>query len=149
MSEKKCPTCGASIDLNAAECKYCGEAIAMQTPQYQSPQAQPANNYAQNNYAQGKFMNMKLYFQQEFSKISDSNESYKGKWNWPAFFFSPIWGFTKGLWALSLISLGASMLLLAMDISFLGFGISIFWGLRGNYCYYNLVTKKTQLPSKF
>lgn len=40
MSEKKCPSCGASIDLNATECKYCGEAIAVQppqAPQYQAP----------------------------------------------------------------------------------------------------------------
>jgi TM2 domain-containing membrane protein YozV len=38
MSEKKCPSCGASIDLNAAECKYCGEAMAIQQQQYQAPQ---------------------------------------------------------------------------------------------------------------
>lgn len=34
MSENKCPSCGASIDLNATECKYCGEAISVATPQY-------------------------------------------------------------------------------------------------------------------
>lgn len=28
MSENKCPSCGASIELNATECKYCGQAIA-------------------------------------------------------------------------------------------------------------------------
>lgn len=39
MSEKKCPSCGASIDFNATECKYCGEAMAIQPQQYQAPQA--------------------------------------------------------------------------------------------------------------
>ena len=39
MSENICSSCGASIDLNATECKYCGEPIATQPPQYQAPQA--------------------------------------------------------------------------------------------------------------
>lgn len=43
MSEKKCPSCGASIDLNATECKYCGESIVVQQQQFQqqAPQYQP------------------------------------------------------------------------------------------------------------
>jgi len=45
MSEKKCPSCGASIDLNAAECKYCGEAIVVEAPQYQAPQSPQAPQY--------------------------------------------------------------------------------------------------------
>ena len=53
MSEKKCPSCGASIDLNATECKYCGEFIAegstqqqvQQTQQYQSPQPPQTQQY--------------------------------------------------------------------------------------------------------
>ena len=46
MSEKKCPSCGASIELNTTECKYCGQAIAGQLPQYQvAPQYQAAPQY--------------------------------------------------------------------------------------------------------
>jgi len=45
MSEKKCPCCGASIDLNAAECKYCGEAVNVQVPQYTAPQAPQTPQY--------------------------------------------------------------------------------------------------------
>ncbi len=38
MSERRCPSCGASIDFNATECKYCGEAVVpAQMPQYQTP----------------------------------------------------------------------------------------------------------------
>ncbi|HEY8889707.1 MAG TPA: TM2 domain-containing protein [Clostridium sp.] len=40
MSENKCLSCGASIDLNATECKYCGEATSVQSPQGQVPQYQ-------------------------------------------------------------------------------------------------------------
>lgn len=159
MSEKKCPSCGASIDLNATECKYCGEAMSVQTPQYQSPQYQSPqgqqgnnynqNNYNQNNYATNEYMNMKLYYQQEFEKISSSNESYKGKFNWAAFFFSWIWGLTKGLWALSIISIVIGGILGAMDLTWISIVLAIVWGVRGNYCYFNLVKNKTQIPSKF
>ncbi|WP_291641962.1 DUF2628 domain-containing protein [Clostridium sp.] len=148
MSEKKCPSCGASIDLNATECKYCGEAMSANTQQYQSPQGQPGNNYNQNNYATNEYTNMKLYYQQDFEKIS-SSETYKGKFNWAAFFFSWIWGLTKGLWALSIISIVIVAILGAMDLSWIGIVMAIIWGVRGNYCYYNLIKNKTQIPSKF
>lgn len=38
MNEKKCPSCGASINFNATECKYCGELLAIQQPQFQQQQ---------------------------------------------------------------------------------------------------------------
>lgn len=144
MNEKKCPSCGASIDLNATECKYCGQAIAVQPPQYQAvPQAKPGNAYSGNAYAY-----MKPYYQEEFEKISSSNETYKGKFNWCAFFFTWIWAFTKGLWGLALVSLGISTLIssISSDLSWLSIGICIFCGVRGNYFYYNLVKNKKQFP---
>ncbi|HCO74385.1 MAG TPA: hypothetical protein DIT16_05970 [Clostridium sp.] len=54
MNERQCPTCGAAIDLNATECKYCGEPIAVQQPQpqqYQQPQYQQ-QQYQQTQYQQ-------------------------------------------------------------------------------------------------
>jgi hypothetical protein len=145
MSEKKCPACGASIDFNATECKYCGEAIAFQAPQYQVSQTQPVNTYSENTYSENK--HLKLYYQEQFHKISESNETYKGKWNWCAFFFSWIWAFTKGLWGLALVSLGISVLFSSLDVSWVSLGISIFWGLCGNYWYYNLEKNKKQFPT--
>ena len=50
MSEKKCSACGASIDLNATECKYCGETLGVQCQEYQAqqiPQYQPQQYQAQ------------------------------------------------------------------------------------------------------
>ena len=38
MSARECPSCGASVALNETECKYCGEALAVQPQQYQAPQ---------------------------------------------------------------------------------------------------------------
>jgi len=39
-----------------------------------------------------------LYYQEEFAKIRDSNETCTGRFNWEAFLFAPIWVLTKGLW---------------------------------------------------
>lgn len=55
MSTGNCPSCGASIGVNVAECKYCGEALATPTviaaaapqqqyqpqQQFQAPQQAP------------------------------------------------------------------------------------------------------------
>lgn len=149
MSEKICPSCGASIDVNATECRYCGEAISIQQPEYKVPQGQgqQGNNYSQNAYSTNNYI--KVYYQEEFRKIAESNETYKGKWNWSAFFFSWIWAFTKGLWGMALATLAVDILIASMDITWIGLAISIFWGIRGNYCYYNLEKNKTQFPSKF
>ncbi len=35
------------------------------------------------------------YYQEEFKKIYESNETYKGKRNWWAFFFTAIWCLIK------------------------------------------------------
>jgi len=45
MTEKKCSSCGASIDLNAVECKYCGEATGVQAQQPPVQQYQASPNY--------------------------------------------------------------------------------------------------------
>ncbi|WP_298836923.1 DUF2628 domain-containing protein [Clostridium sp.] len=147
MSEQKCPACGASIDLNATECKYCGEAITAKAPQYKVPQQQSINNNAQNSYSQNNYI--KPYYQQEFQKISDSNEVYKGKWNWCSFLFTWIWAFTKGLWGLALVTLGINILLSSVKLTWLALVISVLWGLKGNYWYYNLEKNKKQFPNKF
>ena len=81
------------------------------------------------------------YYQEEFKKIWESGEVYKGKWNWAAFFFGGFWALTKGTWLSAVISLG---------LCFLG-GIGIiYWfifGFRGNYIYYTLHAKGKQLPA--
>ncbi|MGV8979657.1 NINE protein [Clostridium sp.] len=55
MSEKKCPSCGASIDLNATECKYCGESIANQSSQQQVQQTQQTQQYQSPQYQEQQY----------------------------------------------------------------------------------------------
>jgi hypothetical protein len=94
------------------------------------------------------FAGLDAYYRTEFAKIHQSSEQYKGQWNWWAFLFSPIWAFSKKLWALGLI-----IFLGAVVLSFTHYGLyllytlgwAIVMGLRGNYFYYNLLTKNKQL----
>lgn len=125
LSEKKfCQECGAETKPNQELCIKCG--CLLKT----SPDSQDQN-----------WSYLKPYYQQEFAKIRDSREAYKGKWNWAAFFWSWIWAFSKGLWMMALIVIGGTLLTEGL----LGFIFCIFMGFRGNYLYYNLVTKNNQL----
>jgi len=77
------------------------------------------------------------YYQSEFQKIRDSNERYKGKWNWAACFLGPIWAFTKGLREVVVIYVLA--ILFTFGISVLAY--AVIFGLRGNYFYYSKLMK--------
>lgn len=41
MADNKCPQCGAPIDPDAMECRYCGERLVVQRTLQQERQAQP------------------------------------------------------------------------------------------------------------
>lgn len=156
MIERKCPSCGAEIELNVSECQYCGNPLAVQSQQQvQSDNTYLGNTYADNidsgnMYSENMYAYLEPYYQEEFKKIRDSNEVYKGKWNWCAFYFSWLWALTKGLWGISLVSLGIIILISAFDpdLKFLEIAVLMFYGVRGNYFYYNLVKNKKQFPQK-
>lgn len=96
------------------------------------------------------------YYQKEFKKIHESNESYKGKWNWWAFFFTGLWCLIKGCWVFAiLVFLTWSIFEYKFEIknnTFITFGFSnLIWililGWRGTWIYYNVKIKKKQFPS--
>ena len=144
----KCPRCGAETPPGGRFCGGCG--ASLQPATYgATPQAPPAAPVS------GAHATLTPYYQEEFRKIQESNETYKGKWNWAAFFFSYFWGFYRGVWARSLVLLGASWLMFIIafseyDESFFWFGAlinlgaDVAFGLRGNYFYYNAFVKKKQ-----
>lgn len=87
------------------------------------------------------------YYQTEFRKIIESNETYKGKWNWFAFLFSWIWLFTKGAWGMALIILGTIILTFGSKIyPFLMILWAIQCGRRGTWIYYHVKIKNKQMP---
>jgi hypothetical protein len=77
----------------------------------------------------------------EFQKIRDSNETYKGRWNWAAFFLGPLWGFPRGVWLASLIYIVAAL----VTSGFGGIAYAVVFGARGTYMYYCAHAKKKQL----
>lgn len=89
-----------------------------------------------------------VYYQEEFRKIAESNEAYKGKWNWAAALFTCIWAFTKGVWLAPLIWMTVFTVVIFISC---GVGVVIapvFWvlfGLRGNYMYYCASQKNQQI----
>jgi hypothetical protein len=87
------------------------------------------------------------YYREEFNKIIQSNETYKGKWNWYAFLFSWIWCVVKGAWVYGLIVLASMLLTFGSKLSFfVGVGWAIIMGLRGNWLLYNAKVKNKQFP---
>jgi hypothetical protein len=92
------------------------------------------------------FSSYDAYYKEEFTKISESSESYKGKWNWYSFLFSWIWLFTKGAWAMALIIL-ASIIVTYGSVFYLilGIGWAIQCGRRGTWMYYNVKIKNKQM----
>ncbi|HNI11210.1 MAG TPA: DUF2628 domain-containing protein [bacterium] len=122
-----CKNCGVEIANEAVICVKCGVATS------NSMIGQALNT---------NFSGLPLYYQEEFTKIKDSNESYKGKWNWAAFFFGGIWGLTKGVWLPFLIAIVASIVTCgAAAIVYL-----FVFPLRGNWMYYNVHVKGKQIP---
>ena len=86
------------------------------------------------------YSDLSPYYQQQFSKIEESNEFYKGKFNWAAFLLGFIWAFSKGLWLSAVVSL-------IVSIVTAGIGGLVYWfifGFRGNYMYYCLYTRGQQ-----
>ncbi len=86
------------------------------------------------------FSSLPPYYQQEFQKIRDSKEVYKGKFNLWGFLFGAIWALTKGCWLSAIV---------CFAISFITAGIGgvVYWfvyGFRGTYMYYCAYVKNDQ-----
>ncbi|MBI3194275.1 MAG: zinc ribbon domain-containing protein [Ignavibacteriae bacterium] len=134
VEKKFCQECGGETSANQEVCIKCG--VRLRTMAYTTDGSTMNTN----------FSGLPPYWQQEFRRILESNEVYKGKWNWPAFFFSWIWAFTKGAWAVALIILCIGTPFSFVTFGLAGIGIAIFMGIRGVYLYYNVFVKDKQMP---
>lgn len=144
-----CPECGTQVSDKAQACIKCAYPISKinasstltnETNPTQQKKDKPSSGIDQ--------MGLDYYYELIFQEIYESKESYKGGWNWYAFFFSWIWFFTKGCWGWGLICLVVSLFNTIMNPSLLAiifsFGIAIFAGVRANWIYYNVKVNNKQ-----
>ncbi len=135
-----CQECGAMTNANQEICIKCGcrlVGVAQHSNNFFDKLTVSEDTRAGSNY---DFRFLSPYYQDEFTKIQQSKEAYKGKWNWCAFLFGWIWALTKGCW------LSAAV---CITISVLTFGVGgvVYWiifGIRGNYMYYCHYVKHKQ-----
>lgn len=125
-----CQACGVKMNPNQEICIKCG--VRLKTIQLRN----------ESSILKTNFDSLGEYYKEEFDEIYRSDETYKGKWNWAAFLFGPLWALTKGVWLAPIISIVASL--------FTG-GIAavVYWfiyGARGNYMYYCSNAKNKQIP---
>ncbi len=86
------------------------------------------------------FSDLSPYYQQEFRKIYESGEVYKGKFNIFGLLFGAFWALTKGL------TFSALIVLISSVFSY-GIIAVVYWfiyGFRGNYMYYCSYVKGKQ-----
>lgn len=119
MALAPCRECSKDVSTEAPACPHCGVPHPTMT-----------------------FADVPDYYRSEFQRIRESNEMYKGKWNWAAFAFGPLWALTKGVWLAPVICLAVA--LLTWGIAAVGYWFV--FGARGNYMYYCAHTKNKQIP---
>jgi len=140
LKTSSCAKCGTPLKPDAKFCVACGTQIGSDNTQIAGfsykPERQINNVYAS---LQGEDLRDE-YYENEFRKIKESNETYKGKWNWAAFFFGPLWALTKGAWL-------SAVVCFVVCIATYGVVGVIYWfvyGFRGNYIYYCVHEKNSQ-----
>jgi hypothetical protein len=89
------------------------------------------------------------YWVGEFTKIHESKEIYKGKWNsWP-FLFGFFWLIWKGAWLYGSIYIILSLIVVRIENEFFGIVaalvLGLYFGFKGNWIYYNVKIKNRQI----
>lgn len=119
-----CNSCGAPLAGADPVCQSCGAATS------KVPRPKPNTSEIPSGLPE--------YYRSEFQKIRDSNEDYKGKWNWAAFLLGPFWAFSKGLREVVVVYVVAILFTFGLSVV----GYAVIFGLRGNYLYYSKLMKR-------
>lgn len=95
-----------------------------------------------------EFSALDPYYQDEFRRIYESKEMYKGRWNWAAFFFGPIWMLARDMPLTGLISLALLLVIGSITagtgMPAVGIAYHVYLGVRGNYLRYVALYKRVQ-----
>ena len=86
-----CPNCGKEAPAGAQFCGNCGAPISHAAPQ-------PGEALAAAVVPDPtRFAHLPEYWQNVFRKFDQKPSRMQTHWNWPAFFFGPIWYLVKGM----------------------------------------------------
>lgn len=139
-----CQECGSKTSDKQEMCVNCGCRLRVSSGNSGGILEDINNAVSGNADSQAvhlDFSGLPLYYQQEFQKIYDSGETYKGKFNIWALLFGLIWALTKGCWLAAVVALIASVVTA-------GVGGVVYWfifGFRGTYMYYCSYVKHKQM----
>ena len=88
------------------------------------------------------------YYQDEFRRIYESGEVYRGKWNWAAFIFGPLWLLARELPMIGIAVILANIIVgivtAGTGLPLLFFAYDVYLGIRGNYLRYTSLYKRVQ-----
>ena len=137
-----CQECGARTTDKQEMCIKCG--CRLRTGGHSTGLLQSINNMVNDdkdsNELELDFSCLPPYYQREFEKIYNSNETYKGKFNIWAFLFGGIWALTKGCWLSAMVAFAAS----ALTAGVAGVIYWFIFAFRGTYMYYCSYVKNKQ-----
>ncbi len=153
-----CPECGTEVSDQAEACSKCAYPISKLNYKQATKETKSTEQTTSTNGLD--LSGLDDNYKEEFTKIYESKEEYKGKWNWYSFFFSWMWLFAKGCWAWAMIMLGIMLYLTFSRFRMLGLGgseltfllsigFAIFLGNKGTWMYYNLKIKNKQFPNNY
>ena len=137
-----CQECGSDTNERQEICIKCGFKLRKSSDSFYQNIVEGFSFSSNEDIVDvnSEFLSLSPYYQQEFTKIMNSNEQYKGKFNWCAFLFGGIWAFSKGLWLSAIVCI-------VLSSATAGIGGVIYWfiyGIRGNYMYYCKYVKSRQ-----
>ncbi|HEV8440712.1 MAG TPA: zinc ribbon domain-containing protein [Methylomirabilota bacterium] len=140
-----CRNCGIELPPGAVACTRCGvrPLAGRKFCQECGAESRPAQEFCLRcGVRLVDLSGLSEYYREEFQRIYESHEGYKGKWNWAALLFGAVWALTKGVWLAPLIALVGGLITH-------GLVLIVYWfvfAARGNYMYYMAHVKGKQIP---
>lgn len=152
MALISCPDCSTEISEHAEVCNKCSYPLQKLNRKQKNSTTENTNEQTKASTSTGIDLDgLDSYYQNEFTKIHQSNGSYKGAFNFYSFFFSWLWLFTKGCWMMGLIVMAASAINVLKNghstAIILSLVFAILCGIRGNWIYYNVKINNKQFPN--
>ncbi len=140
-----CRNCGSPLEPAAATCARCGARPLIGRKFCQGCGTEtraPQELCLQCGAPLVDLSGLSEYYRNEFQRIYESHEGYKGKWNWAALLFGPVWALTKGLWLAPLIAIAGGF----FTHGLVTIAYWFVFAARGNYMYYTAHVKGRQIP---